>query len=52
MKFSLNGEQLPLRVRLWSEELSEFKYLGHTMLTDGGLEAELKQAWGGSEREL
>ena len=48
-KFSLNEEQEPLRLRLGPEELeevSEFKYLGSIVSTDGGMEEELKKRLG------
>ena len=46
LKFSLCGEQEPLRVKLgpdYLDEVSEFKYFGSMVSADGGLEAEQKQ---------
>ena len=44
LRFNLNGEQEPLRMRLGSkeiEEVSESKYLEPFLSVDGGMEEEL-----------
>ena len=44
VKFRVSVKQEALRVRIGSEEGSEFKYFEAMISTDGGMEAELKQA--------